>query len=103
MEGQKEIRPLFEQLKTKQEQKRALLNSQITKKEQIEMIDTLNQDIYKLKREIREVRVKNMKEFESILTDQQKKTLDKIKMDSRKEFKKHHKNCKPGPRPCPCK
>ena len=103
MEGQKEIRPLFEQLKTKQEQKRALLNSQITKKEQIEMIDTLNQDIYKLKREIREVRVKNMKEFESILTDQQKKTLDKIKMDSRKEFKKHHKNCTPGPRPCPCK
>ena len=104
MQGQKEIRPLFEQLKSKQEQKRALLTSQINKKEQIEMIDTLNEEISSLKRQIHEVRVKNMKEFESILTDKQKKTLDKIKMESRKNFHKHHKQgCKPGPRPCLCK
>lgn len=101
MQGHKEIKPLFEKLKSKQEQKRALMNSTISKKEQIEMIDKLNDDISSLKRQIHEIRVKNMKEFESILTPKQKKTLDKIKMESRRDFKKHHKNCHPTPRPCP--
>ena len=39
-----------------------------------------------------------MKDFESILTAKQKKVLDKIKMESRRDFQKHHK---PGKRPCP--
>lgn len=99
MQGAKEIHPLFEQLKSKQEQKQALLNSQINKKEQIEMIDNLNADIASLKKQIHETRIKNMKEFESILTPKQKATLDKIKVESRKNFQKNHK---PGPRPCPC-
>ena len=103
MEGHKQIKPLFEQLQTKQDQKRALMNSSVTSKEQIEMIDKLNSEINTLKRQIHEIRVKNMKEFESILTDKQKKTLDKIKMDSRKDFQKHHKGNHPH-RPCPyCK
>lgn len=101
MQGAKEIHPLFEQLKSKQEQKQALLSSQINKKEQIEMIDNLNTDISVLKKQIHEVRIKNMKEFESILTPKQKATLDNLKMESRKNFQKNHKG-KPGPRPCPC-
>jgi len=102
MEGHKQIRPLVDRLKSKQEQKRVLLNSQINQKEQIEMIDTLNNEINELKRQIHDVRVTNMKEFESILTSKQKATLDKIKMESRKNFHKNHR-CKQGPRPMPCK
>ena len=69
-----------------------------TKKEQIEMIDKLNEEIGSLKRQIHEIQIKNMKDFESLLTAKQKKTLDKIKMESRRDFQKHHK---PGNRPCP--
>ena len=94
----KQIKPLFEKLKSKQEQKRALITSTINKKEQIEMIDKLNEEISSLKRQIHEIQVKNMKDFESILTAKQKKTLDKIKMESRRNFQKNHK---PGCRPCP--
>lgn len=103
MEGAKEIRPLIDKLKSKQEQKRILLSSQINKKEQIEMIDDLNEEISKLKKQIHDVRVKNMKDFEAILTPKQKATLDKMKMESRKNFHKNHK-CKhqKAKRPCPC-
>ena len=98
MAAHKQIKPLFEKLKSKQEQKRALITSTINKKEQIEMIDKLNEEISSLKRQIHEIQVKNMKDFESILTAKQKKTLDKIKMESRRNFQKNHK---PGCRPCP--
>lgn len=101
MNGHKQIKPLLEELKTKQEQKRALMNSQINKKEQIEYIDKLNTEIITLKRKIHEVRVNNNKEFESILTDKQLKTLEKIKTDARKDFKKHHRRFS-GARPCNC-
>ncbi len=94
----KQIKPLFEKLKSKQEQKRALITSTINKKEQIEMIDKLNDEISSLKRQIHEIQIKNMKDFESILTPKQKKVLDKIKMESRRDFQKNHK---PGCRPCP--
>lgn len=94
----KQIKPLFEKLKSKQEQKRALMTSTINKKEQIEMIDKLNDEISSLKRQIHEIQIKNMKDFEAILTAKQKKVLDKIKMESRRDFQKNHK---PGCRPCP--
>lgn len=102
IKGEQEIRPLFDKLKSKQEQKRVLLNSQIKQKEQIEMLDTLNDEISLLKKQIHEVRMKNMKEFESILTDKQRATLEKIKMESRKDFQKKHKANKGKPHPCPC-
>ena len=61
-------------------------------------IDKLNEEIGSLKRQIHEIQIKNMKDFESILTAKQKKTLDKIKMESRRNFQKNHKS---GCRPCP--
>ena len=52
-----------------------------------------------LKKQAKDLRIKNMQEFESILTDKQKKTLEKMKKEGKKNFKKHHKK-RP---PCPCK
>jgi len=99
MDGEKSIHPLFEQLRAKQEEKRALLNSNINKKEQIEMIDNLNDTISCLKKQIRDVRIQNTKEFEAILTDRQKNTLDKIKINARKNMHKHPRNYRHCPPP----
>ena len=45
---------------------------------------------------MREIQIKNMKDFEALLTEKQQKELNKIKKEGRKkfekEFKKHHKN-----------
>lgn len=92
MSDEKQIRPLFEQLQQKSEEKRALLNSNINKKEQIEMIDNLNNQISSLKKQIRDIKIQNAKDFEAILTPKQLKTLDKLKQQARKNMcKKHHK------------
>ena len=45
-----------------------------------------------LHKEARDLRFKNMQEFESILNDKQKKTLEKMKKEGRKKFQKEHKN-----------
>ena len=101
MNGHKEIVPLFQELKTKKDQKRAIMNDTTTTDKQLKQIKELNDDIFALKHQIHQVQRKNAQEFESILTDEQKQTLKQMKADARKEFKKQYR-CK-GHRPCPCR
>ena len=83
--------------KVKKDESRAIReNGSLTQAEAKTKSDALHKDIMDLKVQAREIRKQNMQDFEAILTDKQKKTLEKMKQEGRKEFAKNHKG-KRGP------
>ena len=99
-EGFEKMKPVMEQIKTKKDEIKAIReDGDLTQAEAKAKIDVLHKDIMELKAQAKEIRKQNMQDFEAILTDKQKKTLEKMKQDGRKEFaknhkaKRHHKGC----------
>ncbi len=89
--GFEEIKPIMEKLNLKREEIAAVKRSNLTPEVQAEKIVQLRKETRELKRQAREIQMKNMKEFEAILTDKQKNELKKIKEEGRKKFEKAHK------------
>jgi len=89
--GFEEIKPIMEKLNLKREEIAAVKRSNLTPEAQAEKIVQLRKETRELKRQAREIQMKNMKEFEAILTDKQKNELKKIKEEGRKKFEKAHK------------
>ncbi|MCM1265304.1 MAG: Spy/CpxP family protein refolding chaperone [Candidatus Gastranaerophilales bacterium] len=96
MNTREQMRPIIEAIKTKQEQKEIIKhNKSLTAEAQCEQVEKLNKQINELKKQARDLRLKNEKDFEAILTPKQKAQLDKIKADARKDMMKKHKQCPP--------
>lgn len=91
MKGHEKIKPTFEQIKAKKMEIESVKLSKITAAEQEKKIAVLESDIKKLKTEARKIREENMKEFEAILTAEQKTEFEKIKKEGKDNFHKHHK------------
>jgi len=91
MKSKEKIVPLFEELKSKECQRKVVLKSKIVQKDQIKLVNQLDKDIAKLKKQIRTEQIKNQKQFEAILTDSQKQELQKLKMEGRKNFAKKYR------------
>lgn len=89
--GFEEIKPIAEKLSLKREEIAAVKRSQISPEEQAQKIVQLRKECKELKHQMREIQMKNMKEFEAILTDKQKAELKKIKEEGRKKFERAHK------------
>lgn len=96
--GFKEIKPIMDKLQLKHEEIEAVKRSRLAPEAQAEKIVQLRKECRELKHQAREIQKKNMKEFEAILTDKQKKELQKIKEEGRKNFEKNHKKHH-GPKP----
>lgn len=100
--GLEQMKPIMEQIKTKKEEARAVKLSRIAVEEQEAKLQKIREEIRALNKQAHELRMKNMKDFENILTKKQKKELEKIKKEGRKNFEKHHKkHPHPGFRPAP--
>lgn len=97
MKGHEEMKPIIEKMRELRLEKEAVLKSRMAGAMQQEKIAEINAKIKDLRKQAHELRVKNMKEFEAILTDKQKKELKKMKEEGRKNFEKSKKKCK-----CPC-
>lgn len=89
--GFEEIKPTMEKIKLKHEEIESVKRSSLTPEAQAEKIVQLRKELKELKTQARGVQMKNMKEFEGILTDKQKKELKKIKEEGRKNFERNHK------------
>ena len=70
-------------------------NRSLTAAAQCEQVEKLNNQINELKRQARDIRIKNERDFEALLTAKQKKELAKIKENARKEMMKNHKKQPP--------
>lgn len=96
-EGFEKMKPVMEQIKTKKDEIKTIReNGDLTQAEAKTKIDALHKEIMELKTQAKEIRKQNMQDFEAILTDKQKKTLEKMKQEGRKEFAKKHKGKKIG-------
>ncbi len=89
--GFEEIKPIMDSLKLKHEEIEAVKRSKLAPEAQAEKIVQLKKECGELRHKARTVQMKNMKEFEAILTDKQQKELKKIKEEGRKNFEKAHK------------
>ena len=103
LKGHEEMKPIMEKMKAKKlEIDTVKANESITVGEQKAQLSKLFAEMKDLKKQARDLRIKNMQEFESILTDKQKKTLEKMKEEGKKNFKKHHPKKPPCPKKCNC-
>ncbi len=91
LKGHQEMKPIMEKMKAKKLEIDAVKNNEaITVGEQKAQLNKLFAEMKDLKKQARDLRIKNMQEFESILTDKQKQTLEKMKQEGKKNFKKRH-------------
>lgn len=100
MEGREQMEPIMNAIHTKYEQKELIKRSKDIKTQvKLEQIEKINAQIQALQKQARDLRLKNERDFESILTAKQKKELDKIKADARKNMAKERaKNQKSAPK-----
>ncbi len=89
--GHQEIKPIMEKINSKKQEARAVRLSRIAVEEQEARLDQIDKELKVLYKDAQKLRIKNMKEFESILTKDQKKELVKIKKEGRKKFEREHK------------
>jgi Spy/CpxP family protein refolding chaperone len=88
-QGREEMEPIMNAIRTKHEQKELIKRSKdITTEAKLEQVEKLNNQINALHKQAHDLRLKNQRDFEAILTPAQKKELDKIKADARKNMMK---------------
>lgn len=98
--GFEKMKPIMEKTKEKQKELWALKDAK--DEQSLQKAEQLKKELGALRNEARELKKQNMKDFENILTKKQKKELEKMKEEGRKNFEKNFKN-RPHPehRPCP--
>ena len=103
LKGHEEMKPIMDKMMAKKLEIDAVKNNgSITVDEQKAQLGKLFSEMKELKKQARDLRIKNMQEFESILTEKQKKTLAQMKEEGKKNFKKHHQKRLPCPKKCNC-
>jgi len=91
--GHEEMKPIMDKIKDLKQEKEMVKLSRISTQAQEEKIAEIDAQIKELRKQAHEMRAKNMKEFEAILTEKQKKELAKMKKEGRKNFEKNRKKC----------
>ena len=95
MDGHKKIKPVMEKIKAKKMEAKAINeDANLSAEAKAQKLAPIKADIRKLKQEARKIRQENTKEFEAILTPEQKAEFEKIKQEGREKFKKQHQKGK---------
>ena len=95
--GHEKIKPVKDEIRAKRQEAEMIRNSKLSVAEQEEKLTAIDKDLEVLKKQARDIKKQNMKEFEAILTKDQKKTLKNMKKEGRKNFDQHRKGIVPPP------
>ena len=95
--GHEKIKPVMEDIRVKKQEAEAIRNSKLTTEAKEEKLTVIDKDLDALRKQANEIRKQNMKDFEAILTKDQKKTLKNMKKEGRKNFDKQRKELPPPP------
>lgn len=95
LKGHEQMKPIIDQIRVKKQEIRKIKMSKLSTQEQEKRIKTIKAQIKPLKIKADKLRKQNMAEFESILTVEQKTTLEKMKKEAPKKPNHHHRP------PCP--
>ena len=98
IKGHEQMKPVMEQLISKKKEAEMVKRSRIASWAQEEKLAAIDKEIQELEKQANSIRKQNMKDFESILTRDQKKILKQMKKEGRQRFEERKKLCPP---PCP--
>ena len=98
IKGHEKMKPVMEQLISKKKEAEMVRRSRIASWAQEEKLAVIDKEIQDLEKQAKSIRKQNMKDFESILTRDQKKILKQMKKEGRRRFEERRKLCPP---PCP--
>ena len=101
--GHEKIKPVMDQIKANKQEAENVRNSKLTVEAQEERLVVIDKNLAQLEKEAQSIRKQNMKDFESILTKDQKKTLKHMKKEGRENFHKQNKGKLIPPNECPAK
>ena len=93
--GHEKLRPVIEEIKQKKQEAEMVKRSRIAVQAQEERLDAIDAELKVLEKKAHDIRRANMKDFESILTREQKKILKQMKKDGRKNYQKSLKKSYP--------
>ncbi len=89
--GHEKMKPVFDDIAAKFSEIREIEDSKLPEGKKEKKIEALKKDIKKLNEKAKEIKDKNTKEFEAILTPEQKKEFEIIKEEGKKRFEQNRK------------
>ena len=88
--GHEKLRPVVEEIKLKKQEAKMIKMSRMAVQMQEEKLAVIDKELKVLEKKAHDIRKQNMKDFESILTRQQRKTLKEMKNEGRKRYQAEH-------------
>ncbi len=95
LKGHERLKPVMDQIKSKKQEAKMVKMSRIAVQVQEERLDAIDKELKVLEKKAHDIRKANMKEFESILTREQKKILKQMKKEGRQRYHASHPCAKP--------
>ena len=95
IQGHDKIKPVIEQIIAKKQEAKMVKMSRIAVQVQEERLNAIDKELKVLEKKAHDIKKANMKEFESILTKEQKKILKQMKNEGRKRYQQNHPVQKP--------
>ena len=90
IKGHEKIKPVMDEIISKKQEAKMIKMSRIAVQVQEERLDKIDKELKVLEKKAHDIRKANMKEFESILTRQQKRTLKQMKKEGRNRYHAQH-------------
>ena len=91
LESRKKMKPVIKKIKACEQEMQTVKASNLTEEEKTKKLNKLESDMKSLRKQAHDIKVENMKNFENILTKEQKKTLKEMRQKGKKNFNKQHK------------
>jgi Spy/CpxP family protein refolding chaperone len=95
IKGHEKIKPVIDEIKAKKQEAKMVKMSRIAVQVQEERLAVIDAELKVLEKKAHDIRKANMKEFESILTRDQKKILKQMKKEGRKKYQAGHPSQRP--------
>lgn len=88
--GHEKLKPIIDQIQSKKQEAEMVRRSRMAVQMQEEKLTVIDAELKDLEKQAQKIRKENMKEFESILTWQQRKVLKDMKKEGRKNYRQNH-------------
>ena len=88
--GHAKLKPIMDEILSKKQEAKMIKMSRIAVEMQEEKLAVIDEELKVLEKKAHDIRKLNMKEFEAILSKDQKKILKQMKKEGRKKYKATH-------------
>lgn len=92
-QGREKMKPVMDEIRAKKQEAKMVKMSRMAVQMQEEKLAVIDKELKVLEKKARAIKKQNMRDFESILTLEQRRILKQMKKDGRRNFEQHH--------PCP--